>query len=65
TCWPIRDVTASTITTAFHRGLHNGVPAAAALRQAKIEALHSHPERLDWVPYQLFIASKAVIEGGS
>ncbi|MGZ7041859.1 MAG: CHAT domain-containing protein, partial [Thermoanaerobaculia bacterium] len=65
TCWPIRDDTASTITTAFHRGLHNGVPAAAALRQAKIEALHSHPERLDWVPYQLFIASKAVIEGGS
>jgi CHAT domain-containing protein len=65
TCWPIRDDTATAITTAFHRRLHGGASPASALRGAKIEALRAHPERLSWVPYQLLVASKAAIEGRS
>jgi len=65
TCWPIRDDSGSSVTTGFHRWLRDGFTPAAALRKAKIEVLRARPGKFDWVPYELLIASKEVVEGRS
>jgi CHAT domain-containing protein len=62
TCWPIRDDSASLITTVFHRALRGGMAPDAALRRARIEAIRTHPGKLGWVPYQLLVASRRMIE---
>jgi hypothetical protein len=52
--WDIDDATAKDVLVSFHRHYREGKDAAAALREAQLESLHSSPTGLglQWAPFQ-------------
>ena len=56
--WPIQDGPSVPLVTAFHRGLRQGEPPAAALRSAQLAALHSAQRDRQlpsvWASFQAF-----------